>query len=80
MPYLVEYLKSLKILLVTGKDILIALEQPVYIHTLSPLMVEAWEFHFEDKGSHFELNYLKLLWCEAWLRVEAGYMHGRKRR
>jgi hypothetical protein len=63
----------------TGKDILVALEQPIYKNTLSPLMLEAWEFHFEDKGSHFEVNYLKLLWCEAWLRVEAGYRHGGKR-
>ena len=36
----------------------------------------AWNFHFEDFGAYFELNYERMLLAEAWLRAEAEYKHG----
>ena len=36
----------------------------------------AWNFHFEDFGAYFELNYERILLAEAWLRAEAEYKHG----
>ena len=39
-------------------------------------MKEAWQFHFDDLGAYFELNYDRLLLAEAWLQAEAEYQHG----
>lgn len=78
-PYLVEYLASLNMALFPLEDIMKALEHPVYFEKLSDLMKEAWQFHFDDLGAYFELNYNRLIRAEAWLQAEAEYKHGGKR-
>ena len=77
---LAKYLHSLSMPLSSGQDILRASEHPIYFNRISPLEVQAWEYHFEDNGKHFKLNYIKLLTAEAWLRVGAERKHGGKRR
>ena len=42
------------------EDIMKALEYPVYFDKLSDLMKDAWQFHFDDLGAYFELNYDRL--------------------
>lgn len=78
-PHLVRYLASLNMPLDYPEDIMRALEHPVYFDKLSNLMKEAWQFHFDDLGAYFELNYDRLLRAEAWLQAEAEYQHGGKR-
>jgi len=78
-PYLVQYLQSLGMPLNELEDIMKALEHPVYFDKLSDLMKEAWQFHFDDLGAYFELNYNRLIRAESWLQAEAEYQHGGKR-
>ncbi len=75
-PYLVQYLKSLNMPLDQPEDIMKALEHPIYFDKLSDLMKEAWQFHFDDLGAYFELNYSRLIQAEAWLQAEAECKHG----
>jgi hypothetical protein len=82
--YLAEYLHSLScpplsLPLQTAKNILEALEHPIY-HRLPPHIREAWDCYLEDRGKHFKLNYVKILSAEAWLEVDAKRQHGGKRR
>jgi hypothetical protein len=79
LPNLVRYLRSLKVPLRYGEDIIRALEEPIYWDKLDPQMIDAWKFHFADRGTYFEQNYEKLLWAEAWLYMEKAYMHGGRR-
>lgn len=78
-PHLVRYLASLNMPLDYPEDIMRALEHPVYFDKLSDLMKEAWQFHFDDLGAYFELNYDRLLRAEVWLQAEAESQHGGKR-
>lgn len=78
-PYLVRYLASLGMPLNYPEDIMRALEHPVYFDKLTDLMKDAWQFHFDDLGAYFELNYRRLLTAEAWLQAEAEYKHGGSR-
>lgn len=78
-PHLVQYLASLDMPLRQLEDIMKALEYPVYFDKLSDLMKDAWQFHFDDLGAYFELNYDRLIRAEAWLQAEAEYKHGGKR-
>lgn len=78
-PLLVQYLASLGMPLDSLENIMRALEHPVYLDRLPDLMKEAWQFHFDDLGAYFELNYDRLLSAEAWLQAEAEYKHGGKR-
>lgn len=75
-PHLVQYLASLGLPLNQLEDIMQALEHPVYFDKLSDLMKDAWQFHFDDLGAYFELNYNRLIRAEAWLQAEAEYKHG----
>ena len=43
-------------------------------------MKDAWQFHFDDLGAYFELNYGRLILAEAWLQAEADYQYGGARR
>ena len=79
-PHLVQYLASLDMPLSQLEDIMKALEHPVYFDKLSDLMREAWQFHFDDLGAYFELNYNRLIRAEAWLQAEAEYKHGGTRK
>ncbi|MDL2267899.1 hypothetical protein LJC46_07955 [Desulfovibrio sp. OttesenSCG-928-G15] len=78
-PHLVQHLASSGMPLNQLEDIMQALESPVYFDKLSDLMKEAWQFHFDDLGAYFELNYNRLIRAEAWLQAEAEYKHGGKR-
>ena len=78
-PYLVQYLQSLGMPLNELEEIMKAMEHPVYFDKLSDLMKEAWQFHFDDLGAYFELNYNRLIRAESWLQAEAEYQHGGKR-
>ena len=78
-PHLVHYLASLGMPLNQLEDIMKALEHPVYFDKLSDLMKDAWQFHFDDLGAYFELNYERLMRAEAWLQAEAESQHGGKR-
>ncbi len=80
LPYLVKYLQSLNLPLETEKDILQALEYPVYYHKIPLHIKEAWDFYMEDRSKHFKLNYIKLLTAEAWLQADAERKHGGRRR
>ena len=80
LAYLAKYLHSLSMPLSSGKEILQALEHPIYFKRISSLEAAAWEYHFEDKGKHFKLNYIKILTAEAWLKAETEHTHGGKRR
>jgi hypothetical protein len=79
LPHLVQYLRSQNLPLGSGVEILQALEHPIYWTKMSPLEIEAWNFYFNDRGTHFKLNYIKILLAEAWLSVEENYKHGGKR-
>jgi hypothetical protein len=84
LPYLTSYLHSLKqpplnLPLQTGKDVLQALEHPIY-PKLPPHIQEAWNYYLDDRGKHFHLNYIKILTAEAWLEIDAKHQHGGKRR
>jgi hypothetical protein len=84
LPYLVRYLHSLSrpplsLPLETAKDVLNALEYPVY-PKLPPHVRETWDCYLEDRSRHFRLNYVKLLTAEAWLETGAQHPHGGKRR
>jgi len=84
-PYLSKYLHSLAekhaLSLSTGKDILKALEYPIYQGQTKtiPIWQQAFDFYLSDLGEHFRLNYLRLLNTEAWLQVEAEHRYGGKR-
>lgn len=80
LAHLVHYLRSLNMPLYTGEEILRALEYPIYYDNLSPFIGEVWDYHLQDLGKHFKLNYIKLLAAEAWLRAESSCKHGGKRR
>jgi len=85
LPYLARYLHSLScppldLPLQTTKDIMEALEYPVYSQKLPPHIQEAWNCYLDDRSQHFRLNYVKLLTAEAWLEVDAKRQHGGKRR
>lgn len=85
LPYLVRYLQSLSsppldLPLQTAKDIVEALEYPIYIHRLPPHVQEAWDCYLNDRSQHFKLHYVKVLTAEAWLEVDAKRQHGGKRR
>lgn len=80
LPHLASYLHSLDMPLGTGREIMNALEAPIYHKKLSSLIAEAWEFYLDDRGQHFRLNYIKILTAEAWLRAEVERKHGGKRR
>lgn len=80
LPYLTSYLNSLNLPLTTEKEILQALEYPVFYHKVQPSIQEAWDFYLEDRSKHFKLNYVKLLTAEAWLQTDAEKKHGGKRR
>jgi len=78
-PYIVHHLSSLMMPLNTPDNLVRALDHPIYFNKLSDKMKKAWEFHFEDYGVCFELNYDRLLRAEAWLQAEAENKHGGKR-
>ena len=84
-PYLSKYLHSLAekhaLPLSTGKNILQALEYPIYQGQTKtiPIWYQAFDFYLTDRGEHFRLNYLRLLNTEAWLQVEAEHRYGGKR-
>lgn len=85
LPYLASYLQSLGkapacLSLQTKRDIVEALEYPVYLHKLSPHIQEAWGCYFADRATYFKLLYVKLLTAEAWLAEDAKRQHGGKRR
>jgi hypothetical protein len=85
LPYLVGYLQALScttllLPLQTEKDILQALEYPIYFDKITARTKEAWDCYFDDRSQHFRLNYVRLLTAEAWLEVEAKSQHGGKRR
>jgi hypothetical protein len=85
LPYLASYLQSLSrsplnLPLQSGKDILQAIEHPVYFHKISHHIQEAWDCYLDDRSQHFKLNYVKILTAEAWLEVDAQRQHGGQRR
>jgi hypothetical protein len=85
LPYLASYLQSLSrpplnLPLQTGREILQAIEYPVYFSKILPHIKEAWDCYLDDRSQHFELNYVKILTAEAWLEVDAKRQHGGKRR
>jgi hypothetical protein len=85
LPYLARYLQSLtqpphNLPLLTPKDILQALEHPVYFHKLPQHTKDAWNCYLDDRTRHFRLNYIKMLTAEAWLQTDANHRHGGKRR
>jgi hypothetical protein len=85
LPYLARYLQSLTLLphnlpLQTSRNVLQALEHPVYLHKLPSHLKEAWDCYLDDRSQHFRLNYVKLLTAEAWLKTDANHQHGGKRR
>jgi hypothetical protein len=85
LPHLANYLLSLSnppinLPLQTARDIVQALEYPVYLHKLPSHIQEAWDCYLDDRGQHFRLNYIKALTAEAWLTVESQRQHGGKRR
>jgi predicted DNA-binding protein len=80
MLYLVPYLASLGLPLSNGREIMEALEHPIYWKKMSSFVARAWKFYLDDKGEHFRLNYLNLLTAEAWLRADTERKHGGKRR
>lgn len=75
-PALAEYLHELNPRVETPDDLVRALEYPIPFDKLMDAEKAAWEFHFEDFGAYFELNYERMLLAEAWLRAEAEYKHG----
>ena len=81
---LVEYLSSLAVSegvsLGSAREILEALEAPIYTKKLTPLFVDAFDFYLMDRSKHFRLNYIKLLTAEAWLEVDSKRKHGGWRR
>ena len=80
LPQLAKYLHSLDMPLTDGKDIVRALEHPIYLQKVSQIVRQAWEYYLDDRGEHFRLNYIKILTAEAWLRAEKERRHGGKRR
>lgn len=78
-PYLAKYLRSLSLPLNSNKEILQALEHPIYLNRVPSMEAQAWEYYIEDKAEHFKENFLKLITAEAWLRAEAEHKHGGKR-
>lgn len=85
LPYLARYLQSLasphlNLPLQTARDILQALEYPVYLHKLPSHIQEAWDCYLDDRSKHFRLNYVKVITAEAWLMVNSQCQHGGKRR
>lgn len=85
LPHLVQYLRSLgrpplALPLRTGRDILNALEYPVYLHKLPLRVREAWDCFLDDRSQHFKLNYIQILTAEAWLQADVERQHGGKRR
>jgi hypothetical protein len=85
LPYLASYLQSLSrpplnLPLQTGREILQALEYPVYFRKIPPHIKEAWDCYLDDRSQHFRLNYVKILTAEAWLEVDAKRQHGGRRR
>jgi hypothetical protein len=85
LPHLARYLHSLSssplnFPLQTPKDILQALEYPVYLHKLPSHIQEAWNCYLNDRSKHFRLNYVKILTAEAWLQENTKRKHGGKRR
>ena len=75
-PALAEYLYELNPRVETPDDLVRALEHPSPFDKLTDTEKAAWNFHFEDFGAYFELNYERILLAEAWLRAEAEYKHG----
>ena len=80
LTHLHKYLHSLNLPLNTEKEILQALEFPVYYHKIPARIREAWDFYLEDRSKHFRLNYIKLLTAEAWLQADEERRHGGKRK
>ncbi|MDL2268600.1 hypothetical protein LJC71_11500 [Desulfosarcina sp. OttesenSCG-928-A07] len=80
LPHLAKYLCSLSLPLNSNKEILEALEHPIYLNKIGAFKAQAWKYYLDDKAKHFLENYLKILAAEAWLRAEAEHKHGGKRR
>ena len=79
-PALAEYLYSSQLPCFDAESALRSLEHPMPFDKLPEPDKAAWEFYFADMAAYFELNYERLLLAEAWLRAEAEYRHGGKRR
>lgn len=79
LPHLTNYLQSLNLPLKTEKDILQALEYPIYYTKIPERIKEAWDYYLDDRSKHFRLNYIKLLTAEAWLQVDTERKHGGRR-
>jgi len=84
LRHLANYLQTLSknknIPLIMSKDILDALEYPIYTGKQPKTLKEAFEIHLADQTKHFRLSYLRLLTAEAWLRAETEHSQGGKRR
>ena len=78
-PALTKYLHEVNPSINSLEDMMRALEHPIPLKKLVDAEKAAWEFHFEDLGAYFEMNYERILLAEAWLRAENAYKHGGKR-
>ena len=79
LPYLANYLKSLRMPLAPVENVVRALEHPVYLEKFDEPVRQAWEFYFEDRGAYLEHHFERVLLAEAWLRADAYCKHGGKR-
>ena len=75
-----NYLNSLNMPLDSYKDLVEAIEHPIYKDKLSSFLQEVWNYYLEDRAKHFRLTYIQLLTAEAWLETEKTHKHGGKRR
>ena len=73
LPNVAQYLLSKNMPLDNHRNVLCALEHPAYCYEKSEEIRAAWRAYFDDFGTYFWMNYIKILNAEAWLRAEKEY-------